>query len=132
MPARCGSALQVRADLARKGAHLGAALPDLLIAATAERHRVTVLHHDHAYDLIASVTGQPVDWIIPGGSAGTANNDEGGIGSAAEPFGGRGDQQVRQGSPEVRGRRNATPRAPSRGVGPTECTGVVRQPRNQA
>jgi hypothetical protein len=87
---------------------------------------------DVAYDLIASVTGQPVDWIIPGGSAGTANNDEGGIGSAAEPFGGRGDQQVRQGSPEVRGRRNATPRAPSRGVGPTECTGVVRQPRNQA
>ncbi len=41
----------------------------LLIAATAERRRVTVLHYDHEYDLIASVTGQEVHWIVPRGTA---------------------------------------------------------------
>jgi len=29
---------------------------------------VTVLHYDADYDLIASVTGQPVDWVVPRGS----------------------------------------------------------------
>lgn len=62
-------ALRVQADLAAKGAHRGATLPDLLIAATAERHGVTVLHYDHEYDLIASVTGQAVRWVVPRGSA---------------------------------------------------------------
>lgn len=62
-------ALEVQAELARKSAHRGAALPDLLIAATAERHRVTVLHYDHEYDLIASMTGQPVHWVAPRGTA---------------------------------------------------------------
>lgn len=62
-------ALYVQAELARKGAHRGAALPDLLIAATGERHGVTVLHYDHEYDLIASVTGQGVRWVVPRGTA---------------------------------------------------------------
>jgi len=35
-------------------------LPDLLIAAVAEREHVTVLHYDSDYELIARVTGQPV------------------------------------------------------------------------
>jgi len=38
-----------------------------LIAAT-ERHSVTVLHYDHEYDLIASVTGQEVRWVVPRGT----------------------------------------------------------------
>jgi len=62
-------ALEVQAALARKSAHRGAALPDLLIAATAERHSVTVLHYDHEYDLIASVTGQATRWVVPRGTA---------------------------------------------------------------
>lgn len=62
-------ALEVQAALARTSAHRGAALPDLVIAATAERHRVTVLHYDHEYDLIASVTGQAVRWVVPRGTA---------------------------------------------------------------
>lgn len=62
-------ALEVQADLASRSAHRGAALPDLLIAATAERHGVTVLHYDHEYDLIASVTGQAVRWVVPRGTA---------------------------------------------------------------
>lgn len=47
------------------------ALPDLLIAATAERHRVTLLHYDHEYDLIATVTRQPTEWVVPRGTADT-------------------------------------------------------------
>ena len=62
-------ALHVQEELARTSAHRGAALPDLLIAATAERHGVTVLHYDRDYDLIASVTGQPMRWIAPRGTA---------------------------------------------------------------
>jgi len=31
----------------------------------AERERVTVLHYDGDYDLIAAVTGQPMRWVIP-------------------------------------------------------------------
>jgi hypothetical protein len=31
----------------------------------AERERVTVLHYDGDYDLIAHVTGQPVRWVVP-------------------------------------------------------------------
>ena len=37
-------------------------------AATA-RNGVAVLHYDHEYDLIASVTGQPTRWIVPRGAA---------------------------------------------------------------
>ena len=40
-------------------------MPDLLIAAVAEQHRVTVLHYDADYDRIAEITGQPMRWIVP-------------------------------------------------------------------
>jgi predicted nucleic acid-binding protein len=43
-------------------------LPDLLIAAVAERERVTVLHYDSDYEIIAKVTGQPIEWVVPRGS----------------------------------------------------------------
>jgi predicted nucleic acid-binding protein len=45
-----------------------AGFPDLLVAAVAERERVTVLHYDADYDLIAHVTGQPTQWIVPRGT----------------------------------------------------------------
>ncbi len=61
-------AAEVQAVLAERGEHRGASLPDLIIAAAAERASVTVLHYDADYDLIASVTGQPVDWVVPRGS----------------------------------------------------------------
>jgi len=65
-------ALEVQFALAQQSAHRGAALPDLLIAATAERHGVTVLHYDHEYSLIASMTGQAVRWVVPRGTAESA------------------------------------------------------------
>jgi len=43
-------------------------LPDLLIAAVAERERVTVLHYDSDYELIAQVTVQSVQWVVPSGT----------------------------------------------------------------
>ena len=62
-------ALDVQQELARSGRLRGVKLPDLLVAATAERHDVVVLHYDHDFDLIAGVTGQPVEWIVPRGQA---------------------------------------------------------------
>ena len=43
-------------------------LPDLLIAAVAEREHVTVVHYDGDYELIAQVTRQPVQWMVPRGT----------------------------------------------------------------
>jgi len=62
-------ALEVQAQLAATSRHRGVALPDLLIAATAERHQVPVVHYDHDYELIADITGQPMRWVVPRGSA---------------------------------------------------------------
>jgi hypothetical protein len=30
---------------------------------------LTVLHYDGDYDMIAKVTGQPTEWVVPRGSA---------------------------------------------------------------
>lgn len=46
----------------------GRKIPDLLIAAAAEDSGLTVLHYDSDFDLIASVTGQPCEWVVPAGS----------------------------------------------------------------
>jgi predicted nucleic acid-binding protein len=43
-------------------------LPDLLIAAIAERERVTVVHYDGDYDQIAKITGQRMLWVVPPGT----------------------------------------------------------------
>src|SRR6202035_5470117 len=58
-------ALEVQAALWRGGRVRAVGLPDLLIAAVAERERVAVLHYDSDYDVIAKVTGQPVQWVVP-------------------------------------------------------------------
>jgi hypothetical protein len=39
-----------------------------VIAATAELNGATVLHYDADYDLIAEITGQPVEWVAEKGS----------------------------------------------------------------
>jgi predicted nucleic acid-binding protein len=60
-------ALVVQGELATRGMHR-VNLPDLMIAAAAETAGVAVLHYDSDYDTIASVTGQPVEWVAPRGS----------------------------------------------------------------
>jgi predicted nucleic acid-binding protein len=59
---------EVISQLAKTGHHRAVSLPDLLIAAAAERSRLVVLHYDADYDLIASVTGQKAEWVVPRGS----------------------------------------------------------------
>ena len=44
-------------------------LPDLVVAAVAERHGATLVHYDEDYDRIAALTGQIVRWIVPRGTA---------------------------------------------------------------
>jgi hypothetical protein len=63
-------ALDVLELLAERGPlhHRGPALPDLLIAAAAERAELPVLHYDGHFELIAAVTGQPIRAIAPLGS----------------------------------------------------------------
>jgi hypothetical protein len=61
-------ALQVQAALWRGGQIRAVGFPDLLVAAVAERERVTVLHYDADYDLIAHVTGQLTRWVVPRGT----------------------------------------------------------------
>jgi hypothetical protein len=61
-------AIAVMERLARRGKHRAAGIPDLLIAAVAERHDLTVLHYDRDFDVIASVTGQAVEWVVAAGS----------------------------------------------------------------
>jgi predicted nucleic acid-binding protein len=61
-------ALGVQATLWRGGRVRAVGIPDLLIAAVAERERVTLLHYDSDYDLIAEVTRQPMQWVVSRGS----------------------------------------------------------------
>lgn len=44
-------------------------VPDLIIASVAERHGTTIVHYDEDYERIAAITGQPVRWVVPRGSA---------------------------------------------------------------
>lgn len=60
-------AKQVQRMLAAKHQR-GRKVPDLLIAAAAESHSLTVLHYDADFDRIAAVTGQPCEWVVPAGS----------------------------------------------------------------
>jgi len=61
-------AMRVHRIMAKTSQHRHFRLPDLIIAATAELHQATVLHYDADYDRIATITGQPVEWIAPKGS----------------------------------------------------------------
>ncbi len=60
-PAIEDRAVEVQQLLADRGHHRAPAVPDLLIAATAELAGLAVLHLDKDFDLIADVTGQPVE-----------------------------------------------------------------------
>ena len=54
-------AVVVQLQLADRGQHRAPAIPDLLVAATAEIAGLTVLALDKDFDLIAQITGQPVE-----------------------------------------------------------------------
>lgn len=54
-------AVEVQRLLAGRGQHRAPSIPDLLIAAAAELSGLLVLHVDKDFELIAEITGQPVE-----------------------------------------------------------------------
>jgi predicted nucleic acid-binding protein len=79
-----GAAIQLRAEpadwdrvlevhrllaAAGPGHQRSVSIPDLIVAAVAERHGATLVHYDEDYERIASLTGQPVRWVVLRGSA---------------------------------------------------------------
>ena len=61
-------ALEVQGLLAARSQHRAVPLPDLLVAACAERAGLTVLHYDADFDRIAVVTDQPMQWVVARGT----------------------------------------------------------------
>lgn len=60
-------AVELQWGLTKRGQHR-MPTPDVMIAAAAAVHEVPLLHYDHDFDVIAEVTGQPTQWIVPRGS----------------------------------------------------------------
>ena len=58
----------VLALLTTRGQHRAVSLPDLLIAAVAERAGLIVLHYDADFEIVAAMTKQPVEWVARQGS----------------------------------------------------------------
>jgi len=56
-------ALDVQIQLAERGEHRAASIPDLLVAATAEKLGLTALVVGKDFALIAQVTGQPIETL---------------------------------------------------------------------
>lgn len=61
-------ALDVQSSLWRSGRVRAVGFPDLLIASVAEREHVVLVHYDSDFDLIAEITGQPMQWVVPRGT----------------------------------------------------------------
>ncbi len=60
-PAIEDRAMEILTRLADQGKHRAPSIPDLIIAATAELAGLTGLHLDKDFDLIAEITGQPME-----------------------------------------------------------------------
>lgn len=60
-PAIEDRAVEVLTLLADRGQHRAPSIPDLIVAATAELAGLTVLHLDKDFEVIAQITGQPVE-----------------------------------------------------------------------
>jgi predicted nucleic acid-binding protein len=59
--------IDVQHELARRGQHR-VPIPDLIIAAAAERAGLSLLHYDADFERIAEVTGQPQEWVASRGA----------------------------------------------------------------
>jgi predicted nucleic acid-binding protein len=60
-PAIESRAVEVLTLLADRGQHRAPSIPDLIIAATAELAGLTILHLDKDFEIIAAITGQPLE-----------------------------------------------------------------------
>ena len=75
-------AREVQAQLAEKMEHRSVGILDLLTAAVAEHHDAALLHYQPAFELIASITGQPQLWVAARGSLEAAEEEEGEAGAS--------------------------------------------------
>ncbi|NYF10136.1 hypothetical protein HDC94_001292 [Leifsonia sp. AK011] len=62
-PAMEDRAFEIQMLLADRGQHRAPSIPDLLVAATAEKAGLTVLAIDKGFELIAQLTGQPIETL---------------------------------------------------------------------
>jgi predicted nucleic acid-binding protein len=62
-------ARETQRRLVERGQHRAIGVADLLVSAAAKEAGLTVLHYDRDFDLVASVTGQPCEWVVPAGTA---------------------------------------------------------------
>jgi predicted nucleic acid-binding protein len=60
-PAIENRAVEVLTLLADRGQHRAPSIPDLIIAATAELAGLTILHLDKDFEVVAAITGQPLE-----------------------------------------------------------------------
>lgn len=63
-PAIEDRAVEVQLLLTDRGHHRAPSIPDLLVAATAEKAGLTILAVDKDFDLIAGITDQPVETLV--------------------------------------------------------------------
>ena len=62
-PAIEDRAVEIQMLLTHSGHHRAPSVPDLLIASTAEKLGMSVLHADKDFDLIVELTDQPAEWL---------------------------------------------------------------------
>ncbi|MFE9578330.1 PIN domain nuclease [Nocardia sp. NPDC006044] len=65
-PSAENRSVEVLRTLAERGRHRAPSIPDLLIAAIAEQSKLVVLHVDKDFELIAEITGQPIEGLRVG------------------------------------------------------------------
>lgn len=61
------SAAELQHALAQRGWHR-TSIPDVVIAATAAEHDLTVLHYDSDYERLAEVAAVTHEWVVPRGT----------------------------------------------------------------
>lgn len=70
MPLRAEQLARVtQRRLVESGRHRGAGVADILVASIAAAAGLTLLHYDGDFDVIASITGQPAEWVVERGTA---------------------------------------------------------------
>jgi predicted nucleic acid-binding protein len=69
-PADWRRASEVQRTLAHQtgGGQRAVKIPDLVIAAAAERAQLPLIHYDEDYERISAITGQPASWVAPRGT----------------------------------------------------------------
>ncbi|BCJ77958.1 hypothetical protein CS0771_75020 [Catellatospora sp. IY07-71] len=61
------AAVDLHGALAQRGQHRTPPV-DVIVAATAAEHGLTVLHHDRDFERLTAVSGGAHEWIIPAGT----------------------------------------------------------------